>query len=212
MIVIFDLDGTLVDTYPIIRKSLVELFDSELPDLDYDEEMLASFFGPTLYESFSKLTKDEKEIQFLIDGYRTINYKYYGKEITLFPKTKELLDSLIKNHKLVILSNRIQTLVEMALEVTGVKDYFDLVLGLDKLVEPKPSPAEVLQVTDYYNSKKAVFIGDAITDVIAANEAGIVSIGVTWALTTKEEFEEVNADYIVDNYEELLKVLEDIDV
>ena len=54
MIVIFDLDGTLVDTYPIIRKTLVELFDKYLPDFKYDEEFLKSFFGPTLQDSFYK--------------------------------------------------------------------------------------------------------------------------------------------------------------
>lgn len=212
MLVIFDLDGTLVDTYPVIRKTLVELFDLHLPDLKYNEDFLMSFFGPPLKESFYGLTNDENKTKFLVDEYRRINAKYYEYELALFPKVIDSLEVLKKNHKLAILSNRIFNLVEVALKATKIDKYFDLVLGVDNISKPKPSPDGLFQILKYFNTNKAVYIGDALTDVLAAKSAGVIAIGATWALTKRNEFEEIDTDYIVDDYDELLKILEEINV
>lgn len=212
MIVIFDLDGTLVDTYPVVRKTLIEVFDKYLPDLKYNEELLKSFFGPTLQDSFNKITGDQNETDFLIREYRKINRRYYEKELTLFPNVKEALEKLSKKNKLAILSNRIQELVEIGIKVTEIDKYFDCVIGVDNMPKPKPHPDGIFQILDKYDEKKAVFIGDALSDVKTAQNAGIIGIGTTWALTSREEYEEINTDYIVDSYEELVKILEEINV
>jgi pyrophosphatase PpaX len=213
LIVIFDLDGTVVDTYPVIRKTLIEVFDKYLPNLEYDEDLLMSFFGPTLYDSFMKLTNnDDKQAQFLIDEYRKINKRYYETEIKLFENAYSTLEYLEKGHVLAILSNRVQSLVEVGLKVTKIDKFFKIVLGIDRLKKPKPHPDGINQILEKYKNKKAVFVGDAITDVQCAKAAGIISIGITWALTKRAEFEEVGADYIVDSFTELKKVLEEINV
>lgn len=212
MVVIFDLDGTLVDTYPVIRKTLIEVFDNYLPDLKYDEELLKGFFGPTLVESFSKLTNDDKLTQDLIAVYRKINSVYYERELELFPDAVEALEKISKDNKLAILSNRIQSLVDVALVKTKIGKYFETILGVDSIPKPKPEPDGINQILEKYKTKSAVFIGDALTDVITAQRAGIISIGVTWALTKRHEFEEINTDYIADDFEELIRILEEINV
>ena len=213
MIVIFDLDGTLVDTYPVIRKTLIEVFSKHLSNFRYDEELLKSFFGPTLHYSFSKLTNnDEEQTQFLIDEYRKINKVYYENEIELFPGVINTLEELSKKHTLAILSNRIQDLVDIGLKATKIDKYFKVILGIDSMKRPKPYPDGIIQILNHYKDKKAVFIGDATTDIISAKSAGIIGIGVTWALTKPEEFMKVKADYIVNSFEELNKILEEIDV
>lgn len=201
MIVIFDLDGTLVDTYPVVRKTLIEVFDKYLPDLKYDEELLKSFFGPTLQDSFYKLTGNQTETDFLISEYRKINRAYYEKELTLFPKVKESLEELSKKYKLAILSNRIQALVDIGIKITDIDKYFNCVIGVDSMPKPKPHPDGIFQILEKYDETKAVFVGDALSDVITAQNAGIIGIGSTWALTSKEEYEEINTDYIVDSFE-----------
>ena len=212
MIIIFDMDGTLVDTYPIIRKSFIEVINKHLPDVEYNEEMLESFFGPPLADSFAKLTdNDRTKTKFLISEYRKVNKELYEKEIKLFPGVLETLEKL-KEYKLVVLSNRVQELVELGLTVTGIHNYFDLVFGLDELPRPKPYPDGIYKILDKFDEDKAVFIGDATTDIISARRAHITSIGVTWAITKRKEFEEEYADYIIDSFEELIKILEEIDV
>lgn len=208
MIVIFDLDGTLVDTYPVIRKTLIEVFKLHLPNLKYDEAFLESFFGPTLNDSFSRLTNSDKEKEFLIKEYRRINKKYYENELKLFAGAKEALEKLSKKYKLAILSNRIRELVDVALRNTEIEKYFDLVLGVDNLKAPKPDPDGINQILKSLGEGKAVFVGDALTDVKTAKNAKIVSVGVTWSLTTKEEFEGEETDYIVSSFEELINILE----
>lgn len=213
MIVIFDLDGTLVDTYPVIRKTLIEVFDKYLANLNYDEDLLKSFFGPTLMDSFMKLTNNNiEEAKYLTSEYRKINKLYYETKIELFNGALDTLKELSKKYILGILSNRVHYLVEVGLKVTNIDKYFDIVFGLDKLTRPKPYPDGLLQILEKYDEKNAVFIGDAKSDILCAKAANVTSIGVTWALTTKEVFEEVEADYIVDSFDELKKILEEIDV
>ena len=213
MIIIFDLDGTLVNTYPVIKKTLIEVFAKYLPNLKYDEDLLRSFFGPTLHYSFSKLTNnDEEQTEFFINEYRKINKLYYENEIELFPNAYSTLDELSKKHSLGILSNRVQDTVEIGLKVTKIDKYFAVVIGIDKMERPKPYPDGIIQILNNYNNEKAVFVGDAVSDIICAKNAGITSIGVTWALTSEAEFREVRADYIVNSFEELKNILEEIDV
>lgn len=212
MIVIFDLDGTLVNTYPVVRKTLVELFAQELPNFIYDEKFLEGFFGPPLEVSFYNLTKNDFETKRLTAEYRRINEVYYEKELSKFPGVDRVLDSIRQKHKLAILSNRIQSLVDLALKSTKIDKYFDVVLGVDSIPKPKPYPDGLFKILDNYHNKKAVYIGDAKSDIITAKNAGIISIGVTWALTSQSDFEEIEADYIVNNFEELLEVLEEINV
>ena len=209
MIVIFDLDGTIVNTYPVIKKTLIELFNLYLPNLKYDEKLLESFFGPPLVESFAKIAPDKVTQEFLISEYRRINKKYYEAEITLFPNIKEVLKELkLKNYKLAILSNRIKSLIDVALEVTKIKDYFDLVIGVDNVVNPKPNPMGIYKIIEELNDKNVIYVGDTVTDIQTAKNAYVKAVGVTWSLTTKEEFIQANADYIISDPNELLTILE----
>lgn len=210
--IIFDLDGTLVNTYGVIRKTLIELISLHLPNLEYDEKFLESFFGPPLVESFNKFTTDEKEKLFLISEYRRINKKYFQKEITLYPNALDTLKTLSENHILAIFSNRIRSLIDVALKSTGIYRYFDYILGVDNVEKPKPYPDGVKKILKKYKQKNAVYVGDTITDIQTAKNANIISVGVTWSLTTAEEFKKVNADYIASNFKELLEILEGINV
>lgn len=79
---------------------------------------------------------------------------------------------------------------------------------MDNLKAPKPDPDGINQILKSLGEGKAVFVGDALTDVKTAKNAKIVSVGVTWALTTKEEFEGEETDYIVSSFEELINILE----
>lgn len=210
--IIFDLDGTLVNTYGVIRKTLIEVINLHLPHLEYDEKFLESFFGPPLIESFNKFTSDEKEKLFLISEYRRINKKYFEKEIKLYPGVQDILKTLSDNYILAIFSNRIRSLIDVALKSTGIYQYFDCILGVDNVDRPKPYPDGIKKILKKYKQKNAIYVGDTTTDIQTAKNANIISVGVTWSLTTVDEFKRANADYIANNCEELLKILEGINV
>src|SRR5690606_39083151 len=102
--------------------------------------------------SFLKLTDNNIEkAHELINEYRKINKAYYESEIKLFPDAIFALEKL-KKHKLVVLSNRIQELVETGIKITGIDKYFDLVCGLEKLPKPKPNPDGIYKVLDNFDN------------------------------------------------------------
>ena len=148
----------------------------------------------------------------MIREYRKINRVYYENELTLFPKVEETLNKLSKKYKLAILSNRIRELVDIGLKITKIEKYFDVVIGLENMIKPKPHPDGIFQILEKYGETDAAFIGDALSDILTAKNANVIGIGTTWALTKKEEYEEINTDYIVDSFEELIKLLEEINV
>ena len=65
MVLLFDLDGTVLDTYDLIRQNFITLFKRFLPSYKYTEEDLRSFFGPALVTTFKKIGCNEEETQFL---------------------------------------------------------------------------------------------------------------------------------------------------
>ena len=76
--VIFDLDGTLLDTELLIHSSFIYTFNKYFPNKELTDEELDSFFGPTLHETFSRYTKDEKLINEMIEYYRAYNKEHHS--------------------------------------------------------------------------------------------------------------------------------------
>lgn len=215
MLVIFDLDGTLVDTYSIIRKTFIEVFANKLPLFLYDEKVIQSFFGPTLRETFSKLANNDVEFtEELIDEYRRINKGYYEAEIVVFDEVINVLEKLVKDHTLVVLTNRTKESALIGLEKTKIINYFDTVYGVEDLGRPKPHPDGLLKLMELYNKEadEVVYIGDAPTDVIAAKRAGAHAIATTWSINKEIDFKDVNPDYIINKVEKIFEVLEAINV
>ena len=212
MVVIFDLDGTLLDTYQIIRKSFIEVFDNFLPNHRYTEEELQSYFGPPIYETFMKLVHDEELTLKLINEYRKFSFENH-KYLKTFPNTSEALKVLKdKGYKIAVLSNKAHSGVKRGLEATNIDHFIDYIVGNDDVVNPKPSPEGIYKIMNYFGSDSYIFVGDSYGDIKASLNANIDSIGVTWALSKKEDFIEWKATYIANDIWEVIKILEEKNV
>lgn len=207
-IIIFDCDGTLLDTFLLIEKSVYKTFETLLPNYPLTLDEAHSFFGPALDESFAKYTSDEGFKEQLIKCYRDFNEKYMAQYIRAYDGIKELLENLKKQGYITaIVSNKVTDAVIKGLEICKINKYFDLVIGLEKLNAPKPSPDGIYQVLKYFNKSDAILIGDTLFDIKTGINSNIETIGVTWCKTTKEEFISFGATYIVDTPQEILKIL-----
>ncbi|HHU56017.1 MAG TPA: HAD-IA family hydrolase [Acholeplasmataceae bacterium] len=209
MIVAFDVDGTVLNTYPLVRASYIHTFNKLMPELKYDEKLLQSFFGPPLPDTFRKVEQDEEKIKILMAEYQDFSNKNAKKYLTVYPNTLEILKYLKENnHTIVVLSNKITSAIQYEFETVGIIDYFDEIIGYDKVVNPKPHPEGIYKLQQKYNSK-CIFVGDSIIDINTATNAGIKSVGVTWALTTKEDLIGAGADYIIDNFIDLIDIIKE---
>lgn len=211
MLIIFDLDGTVLDTYELIRQSFIHTFRKHLPDYEYTEEELNSYFGPLLNDSFSKLTDDQELIEEMIKTYREFNFSAHDQYVKTFPNGKEIIEQLYdEQYQLAVFSNKRRDAVLLGLEIVGLKKYFQIILGSDDVKNVKPDPEGVFKILEYFNTKDAIMVGDTAYDMQAAKNSGIISIGVTWSNTSKEELQSFGADYIANDYLELYEIIKGV--
>lgn len=207
-VIIFDCDGTILDTFSLIEKTVYLTFEKLLPNYPLTKEEAHSFFGPLLDDSFKKYAKTEEELKNLIDCYRTINDSLMEEYITSYDGIYELLKALKEQRFiLTIASNKVTEAVMLGLKICHLEEFFDLIIGAEKMKEPKPSPDAIYQILKFYNIDDAIMVGDTIIDIKTGQNANIKTIGVTWCKTKREEFIKNKATYVVDKPKEILDIV-----
>ncbi len=208
--ILFDLDGTLLNTRELIDKSFVHTFEHFYPELVSSNEiyeMLDSFFGPSLKQTFSRFTDDGEKIQEMIKYYRDYNVSIHDDCVKAFPNAKSLIKTLAKKgYKLGIVSSKKTDLVEHGLELFGMLQYIRVVIGEDEVKIPKPDPEGILKAMEILHSKKALYIGDGIGDIKAGKNANIDTIGVLYS-ERKEQIKAENPTYTINDLSEVLNIL-----
>ena len=210
-LILFDLDGTLIDPYDAITKGAQYALKHAGFEIN-DRSVFIPFIGPPLRWSLKEFTKitDKEKIEEIVKKYR----EYFGKhgiyENTLYPGISEMLERL-KNtgHHLAIATSKLQSNAVEIAEYLGIDRYFDLITGC----EPDGARSEKNEVIEHVlalfgeKAKSPVIVGDRKFDVVGAKLTGIESIGVTWGYGPREELEEAGADYIAESVDELLQII-----
>lgn len=208
MILLFDLDGTILDTYALIRETFIELFKRFLPSYEYTEDDLRSFFGPSLYDTFKRIGCNEEKSKELFTEYRKINKTLQSKYLKLFPNTEWFLEDLkSKGYKMAIFSNKVHEAIMSGLIEKGIDKYFLYVLGVDEVDYPKPNPQGIEIVKNRFKDE-CIYIGDTKSDMLTAKNAGVLAIGTTQAGSKKGDLIDGGADYVIEKISDLPKLLE----
>ena len=210
--VIFDFDGTLVDTGEGVLKSVQYALDFYgVPDSD-NMEKLRTFIGPPLYVSFRKqYHADDDLAKKLIAKFRE---RYSTKGITEYSVYDGIEESLKvlseKGVKLGIASSKPTHFIESILKTSDLYKYFDAVIGVDMNDHESNKTRlinrciEELGATDI---SKAIMVGDRHFDINGAKGAGIKSIGVLYGYGNREEFENAGADFIVGSAKDIIDII-----
>jgi phosphoglycolate phosphatase len=209
--IIFDLDGTLLNTLDDLRDSL----NTALVNHGYEPrtlEEVKSFVGngvKRLVRLSLPLHSSDDEIEKCLATF-TADYKLNMQNKTRpYDGIMELLLVLNRyNYKLAIVSNKYDTAVKrLSKEYFG--DFIDVSIGESADVKRKPSPDSVFTAIKALGAdiKKTIYVGDSETDVQTAKNAGIPCIGVTWGFRSRETLRNEGADYLIDTPKELLTLL-----
>jgi len=177
-VVLFDLDGTLLDTEPLIIESMTHVLKSYLPQIQLTREEQLAWLGPTLTENLSHYLPEDK-IEEAFDLYRKHNREIHPKLLKPIQDAEVLLKTLkTKGYTLGIVSSKKKDMVEFGLELAGFKAFFDVIIGYDEVDHHKPDPEGLLKACKELNlpSDDVVYVGDAHTDVQAAHRADMYSI------------------------------------
>ena len=181
-IVLFDLDGTLVDTKDLIFASFVHTFAHYKPDYILSQEELHSFLGPTLKATFERYFP-EAQVEEIIAYYRAFNHEHHDAYIKEFPHALDVLKALKEmGYTIGIVSNKVEHTVMMGLEAFGLQSYIDGVIGAEDVQVAKPSAEGLLKACEkmYHNHDDVIYVGDSVSDIEACKNMGAFSIAAAF--------------------------------
>jgi haloacid dehalogenase superfamily, subfamily IA, variant 3 with third motif having DD or ED/haloacid dehalogenase superfamily, subfamily IA, variant 1 with third motif having Dx(3-4)D or Dx(3-4)E len=212
LVIMFDLDGTLLDTNELIFQSFIHTFKHYMPEKKLTQEELISFLGPTLHDSFNRYF-DKNLIKELIEFYRAYNHAHHLDYVTIYPKVIETLDYLKKQgYHLAIITTKANFVAKIGLDLFDLSKYFDLIIGMDDVNKPKPNPEGILKTLEYFNQTKGIFIGDSDTDILAGQQANIYTVGVTWTMKPVETLTSLKPNLMISSIDQLIPYIKKLEV
>ena len=206
--VIFDLDGTLIDTNDLI----IETFQKVIRDclgMDPTDDDLHHVYGKTLDEQMAYFSAERQ--QELVDAYRVYYRANMEAGTHLFPGILTLLKALADRHlKLATVTNKGARGVRHAYEKFDLEAYFTVSISADDVTLGKPDPEGILNALNALEveAHEALFVGDSISDITAAKRAGVKSILVGWTFFHEDHYQTFGADYILHEPLDLLGLMD----
>lgn len=212
-LIILDFDGTLGDTRHNIVKTLQATLSQKRLPVPGEEECAATI-GIPLYDAFLRLAPHitTNEAQECVDLYRNI-FEVNKKKLMpqLFPHVLETLNTLHKRGIiLTIASSRSNISLHDFIHEMQLAKYITYTIGAEDVTHAKPHPEPVLKTLEAYGiaAKETLVVGDMPYDIIMGINAGTHTCGVTYGNATRQQLKDSNAEYIIDEFAELLNVIE----
>lgn len=205
--ILFDLDGTLINTNDLIIQSFLHTLGKFYPD-QYKEEDVLPFMGPTLMETFESIDKEKSED--MIREYRTFNIAHHDELVKEFDGVYETIAALKENgFKLGIVTTKMLNVVKMGLEVTRLTPFFEVIVALNHVTKAKPDPEPIRKALEQLQStpEEAIMVGDNYHDILGGKNAGTKTAGVAWSAKGRAYLEEYHPDYILDHMSDLLEIV-----
>jgi phosphoglycolate phosphatase len=211
--VIFDLDGTLVNSLEDIADAMnTVLLSLSYPTHSYEayQYFIGSGLRNLVSKSLPETNNDEKHIdscyQLMIEEY-SINCT---RKTKAYNGINELLDHLISNNiKLSVFSNKSD---ELTKKITAnlFPGYFETVVGLSIESLKKPNPSEAIAISKRLGleTEEIIFVGDSGIDMQTASNANMVAVGVSWGYRPEEELIANGAKYVISNPLDLIQILQ----
>lgn len=206
-VVIFDLDGTLVDTIHLIVSSYQHAFKTVLGH-PWDEDEIKTWIGQSLYGAMKRASPQHGDEIFRV--YTEWNEANTERLLAGYAGVPELLaDLAAAGVRMGVATSKREHPAHRAMQLAGIDDLLPLLVHHDSVDEHKPSPKAVLLAAGALDADPAdcAYVGDAAVDVVAAHNAGMACVAVTWGAGTREAIEAARPTVVCDTVEELRAVL-----
>lgn len=215
-LIIFDFDGTLVNSIPDLTMAANKML-AHYNLMPLTIEQVTPFIGngaKSLVErALNASTKSGSVSQGFLEEALPIYFLAY-KEVAcqgtfLYPGVLNTLNYLNeKGYNMVICTNKPFEFIEPILDKLVIKKFFSAWIGEDSLPTKKPDGAPLLHLTDIANVsvEKSIMVGDSKNDILAAKNAGMENIGVSYGYNYNENISDYNPTIVVDNFIELQKL------
>lgn len=207
--VLFDFDGTLIDTNEAVIESLkdsIEVFTGN--SVEFEE--LIPVLGKPIIDQMRYFSEElcEEMVEHYRKGYR----KREGNMTFIFNNVESLLNNLkAKGFKIGITSNKSRRGINYGLNKFNLSNYIDFIISVDDVEKKKPHPECIYKIMKEkgYSNNELIIVGDSPHDIRCGINAGIKNVLVSWTLFPMSAFKSASPDYIIEDPLELIEVLEE---
>lgn len=207
--VLYDFDGTLVDTAELIMSCYRHTMSTHLGHVPPEEEWLAGF-GTPLQLQLGRYARSPEEHEAMLDTYRSFQEVQYERVLRPFESAVETVTRLeAAGLALAIVTSRYQHSTVRGLEVCGLTQHFRVVVTPEDVTHAKPHPEPVLLALDQLGVRpdQALFVGDSPHDIVAGREAGTKTAAALWGPFSRDVLEEARPDFFIAAQEEVLSLV-----
>ncbi|AQZ47220.1 pyrophosphatase PpaX [Paenibacillus larvae subsp. larvae] len=201
---LFDLDGTILDTNELIIQSFIHALQGQT-STPLDREAIILQMGRPLTEQL-QFFSGRDEVTDLITLYRTFNYDQHDRYVRAFPHVKEVLARIhSRGVKLGVVTSKIRRTTELGLELSGLSPYLDVIVTIDDVRNPKPDPEGIHLAISRFGSvpEETIMVGDSHYDIEAARNAGVASVAVGWSLKGEAYLRQYHPDHLIQDMRDL---------
>ncbi len=203
--VLFDFDGTLLNTNDLIFSSYEYAFRKVL-GRSITEEEIHDLYGKPLYSSLAKYGKHQDA---LCDTYREFNESHHDELVKKFKDAAEGV-LLFRQHgmKTAVVTSKRRYTLEKGIRILGLENCFDALVTPENTTKHKPDPEPVLKACELLNTapEASLMVGDSVFDFECARRAGAHLAGVNYS-TTRDALLEYSPEYMTDTILELAEII-----
>ena len=215
---LFDLDGTLVDSVPDLAFAINQML-IELESPPFNQEIIRGWVGNGASILVQRALSGNTDISPSLDNNQVkkalaIFYRVYQShscvETRLYPNVLETLVTLKKRgYQLALITNKPERFIAPIIQGLGLNNLFELIIGGDTLEKRKPDPLPLHYACKQLSVKveQCVMVGDSKNDILAAKSANMQSIALTYGYNYGEDIAQYQSELVIDNLSEMLETL-----
>ncbi|SRR5690554_4543220 len=205
--ILFDLDGTLIDTNELIIESFKHTL-GQYVDREFSREEIISFIGPPLKDTFEKILPEK--IEEMMATYREHNLAHHDAYVEIYDGVFETVKALHEDgYAMAIVTTKLREPAIKGLKLTNLYQFFDVIVGLDDVKHAKPDPEPVLKAMNALGGEpeSTIMVGDNMHDVYAGKNAGMKTAGVAWSAKGRDFIASLEPDYILEHMSDLRTIV-----
>ena len=203
MIILFDLDGTLIDS----TEAILESFHKACEKLGFPspkDEKIKRLIGYPLDYMFAHVGVSEEKVWDFVAAYKEHYRKISKQKTVLLPNAKEAVELAATFARLGIVTTKTGRYSRELMEHFGLLQYFEVLIGREDVEYPKPHPEPILNAIEAMHPSKdedIYMVGDTKLDMECAKEAGVKAVGVLCGYGSKKELEAYGYPLFSDSFE-----------
>ncbi|GMK39232.1 pyrophosphatase PpaX [Paenibacillus sp. CCS19] len=203
---LFDLDGTVLDTNELIIQSFIHALDG-IVEPGFGAEHIIPSMGLPLVDQLRQFSGREDVAELLVK-YREFNLRVHDDYVQAFPYVNEVLKTLHERGiQMGVVTTKMRLTTERGLTFVGIRDYMSSIVSIDDVKNAKPHPEPVLRALEELGADPAttMMVGDSAVDMESAAAAGAIPVGVAWSLKGEQKLRVSGAQHIIHDMRDLLK-------